>query len=330
MRSCPKCQAQNEDHNQICTSCGASLVEQTENVNQSPEVTASVSQPALEPTSESADSTPKKGKGLAIASLVLGIVALLTGVIAPLAIICGLLAIVFGAISLKKSKGLAIAGLITGILGLLGGIFWGAIIALIMSGTDAMVSEISSELSPDSIIGQTMENDIAREANELPSTTNTKRVGSASVGYVSLPSNFVSFLDVEGAEGLQWADGPGSEVGSRIVTLDTSSGKPAAYTEVYSDPEKWATSIMMSMDEYGSPDYEGARVDFNGYEAFQVYGTFPNGTVEPDGTFSPPSVWVVTIFQIEDGSVRYLSIEGPIAAGFFDFFEAVSDSYEVN
>ena len=63
------------------------------------------------------------GKGLAIASLVLGLVGLF---IAGLP--CGILAIVFAIVSKKKMKsGMATAGLVLGIIDLVG---WGLIMAL--------------------------------------------------------------------------------------------------------------------------------------------------------------------------------------------------------
>ena len=62
-----------------------------------------------------------KSKGMAVASLVLGIVALLTGLI-YLGAILGILAVIFGIIALKKRQpqGLAITGIVTGVLGILG------------------------------------------------------------------------------------------------------------------------------------------------------------------------------------------------------------------
>lgn len=62
-----------------------------------------------------------KSKGLAVASLVLGILAFLTGLI-YLGAILGILAVIFGIIALKKRqpKGLAITGIVTGALGIMG------------------------------------------------------------------------------------------------------------------------------------------------------------------------------------------------------------------
>lgn len=61
-------------------------------------------------------------KGLAIASLVLGIVAILISVIPFFGIIPGILAIIFGIIGLKQSKKMSVAGIVTGSIGLLIGI----------------------------------------------------------------------------------------------------------------------------------------------------------------------------------------------------------------
>lgn len=349
MKICQNCQNQNSDESVFCVSCGASLptapaaaVVNTDQVAPAVDAAPTTSETPVVSTAPVTTAAPvmntappsqvKPKKGLSIAALVLGIIALFTAMLAPVAIICGALAIIFAIIGMKKAKGLAIAGLITGILGLLGGILWGAVIGLIIGGTKGILDEVKSEFGDDydSVEELYLENEDEDES-DFTMLENTQRVGNASVGFVSLPNNFVKFADVEGAEGLQWADGPGAEFGSRIVTLDTSVGKPAEYMSVYSNPEMWASSIIMMMEDHGSTDAEGARIDFQGHDAVQAYATFPNGTTYPDGTVDPhPSVWVVTIFPVADGSVRYLSVEGPIADDFFEFYEAVMQSYSLN
>ena len=85
---------------------------------------------------QTGDSTqPKRGNGLAVASLVVGICSLLFGVID---IVLGPLALVFGIIGLQranrgaKGRGLAIAGIVLGAIGTLFGIL--AIVALAANG----------------------------------------------------------------------------------------------------------------------------------------------------------------------------------------------------
>lgn len=72
-------------------------------------------------------------KGLAIASLVLGIVSLVFGCAFYLAIPCGIIAIILGAVSVKSTaKGMAIAGIILGSLGIVASVIF--FIVLIASG----------------------------------------------------------------------------------------------------------------------------------------------------------------------------------------------------
>ncbi len=75
------------------------------------------------------DAQPKSGKGMAIASLVLGIVAAVNICCCTyVGIICGTIAIILGVITLKKNgegRGMAIAGIICGAIG--------AVVTLIMT-----------------------------------------------------------------------------------------------------------------------------------------------------------------------------------------------------
>ena len=62
----------------------------------------------------------KDRKGLAIASMVLGIIALVFFWLWCISIPCGILSIIFGILAIKSTgKGMAIAGLITGSIGLI-------------------------------------------------------------------------------------------------------------------------------------------------------------------------------------------------------------------
>lgn len=107
---CPNCGNNNEDGVAFCASCGAPMNQD----NAQPAEAQAPQQPVQDFQPEVAAPAAKPaGKGLAIASLVLGIVAF---ILFPY--ICGGLAIAFGAIS--KGKGYTgkagIAGLILGII----------------------------------------------------------------------------------------------------------------------------------------------------------------------------------------------------------------------
>lgn len=104
---CPNCGNNNEDGVAFCASCGAPM----NNAQQAQAPQQPVQD--FQPEYAAPAAQPVAGKGLAIASLVLGIIAF---ILFPY--ICGGLAIVFGAIS--KSKGYpgkaGTAGLICGII----------------------------------------------------------------------------------------------------------------------------------------------------------------------------------------------------------------------
>jgi len=86
----------------------------------------SFAQPVANPEAPQSPVQPNQPKGLAIASLVLGILGFLTGWLV-IGVLLGLIAVVLGIVSLVKhreGKGLAIAGIITGSIAVIfGGIF---------------------------------------------------------------------------------------------------------------------------------------------------------------------------------------------------------------
>ncbi len=71
-----------------------------------------------EPVTQKTEEKPKDRKGLAIASMVLGIVSIVFFCTWYISAPCAVLAIIFAILSLKSTKrGMAIAGLTTGIIG---------------------------------------------------------------------------------------------------------------------------------------------------------------------------------------------------------------------
>ena len=139
--------------------------------------------------------------------------------------------------------------------------------------------------------------------------TDTKRVGKEMYGYINIPNDWVNFLDIDFPDSdiPQWSDFNQNILSLNYVSKDQASA------------EQWANGILYQMiEDYGSKDAEGARVNFNGYEAFQVYGTCF------DGTF-----WVVVIFEADDGYVHYISLEGPVSEKFFDLYELIVPTYAI-
>ena len=105
MITCRNCGTINEDNTVYCTNCGADLATQNAADNTQATVTPNYGAPE-----------PEKGKGMAIASLVLGIVSFFC-----FPVITGTLGIIFGAVAKSQGskRGMATAGIVCGILGLI-------------------------------------------------------------------------------------------------------------------------------------------------------------------------------------------------------------------
>ena len=101
---CSKCGAQNDDNRNFCTSCGAPLG----NANAIP----------VQPQAPFAAPTVP-GKGLGIASMVLGIISLVLFCIWYISVPCAIIAMALGGVAVSKAKsvgasnGMAVAGITT-------------------------------------------------------------------------------------------------------------------------------------------------------------------------------------------------------------------------
>ena len=95
----------------------------------------------------------------------------------------------------------------------------------------------------------------------------TKRVGNDEAGYIDVPSEFVVFREEGGltsdVEAYQYSDPAGK-------TIFTVSG----YENV--DAKAVADALMQGLEEDGAEDPTGAETTIGGYDAYQVYGYYPD------------------------------------------------------
>lgn len=129
--------------------------------------------------------------------------------------------------------------------------------------------------------------------NESPSyMTDTKRVGNADAGYIDVPSEFVVFQEEGGLsgaiEGFQYSDASGKTVFT-VTAFDNA------------DSETIANVLYESMDGDGSQDAGAAQTTIGGYDAYQIYGYYPD-----DNTYL-----VIWVFEApdQDELVHYVAIE---------------------
>ncbi len=117
---CTKCGASNSDDTNFCIECGASLADTQAEASAAepaaPAAPAVPAAPAAQATYQAAAPTAEKGKGLAIASMVLGIVSFFC-----FGIITGIIAVILGAVSKNQGckSGMATAGIVCGLIGLI-------------------------------------------------------------------------------------------------------------------------------------------------------------------------------------------------------------------
>ena len=118
----------------------------------------------------------------------------------------------------------------------------------------------------------------------------TKVVGSSEYGYITIPSNFSKFVDVDGNDSLQF-----SYLNQVIVTLNVREGTNA---------KGYATSFMTYMQNSNEVDnvtIATVKIGKNKeYEAYQVYMYYPSD-----------DIYLITYwFSAEDGKTHYISLEG--------------------
>ena len=247
---------------------------------------------------EPQNSSPNPRKGLAIASLVLGILTVLLLFTIVLPIITGILAVVFGLLSIKGSKkGMAIAGLATGGAGLL------LVILIIVIATFGVLNFHSSELQNTLLndLGITTIQEIETTINDEQALLNSgeaqafsmKRVGNAAHGFFDIPIEWVEFrtigVDSEIVNIIQYSDMTGTD----IITVQY-----LAAPEDFSF-EEYMGVLALGMQNMGAAEVDGAAVDFNGFNALQIYGFWADHTA------------MVTWGFERGDQIHIISVEGP-------------------
>ena len=115
---CKKCGKEIKKNDKFCQYCGTKIEEGVKETKTESKKAEKVEAVKVEPVKTTSSDTNQSGKGLAIASMALGIVGLVfTFVFGPLAFILSLLGLIF-AIVAKKKCGFKTAGLITSIAGI--------------------------------------------------------------------------------------------------------------------------------------------------------------------------------------------------------------------
>jgi hypothetical protein len=122
------------------------------------------------------------------------------------------------------------------------------------------------------------------------SSEDTMRVGEDGVGYVTVPSSWTEFNDVDNPEATQYCADD-----KTIVTMQSYADQKGELT-----PKQAATNIYANMEDEDVEGLTGATVTLADQEAYQVYGYYADDDI----------FLVAWLLEDSDGVVHYVSAEG--------------------
>lgn len=292
---CNYCGADNKEDSKFCASCGAELKEKKKTTKKE-EVKEEKVEVKTEPVKTTV--TPvKTTDGKATASLVLGICSLIVWCLTlPLSIVGLILGIVSKERSGKRTAGIVINA-ITLVLSLICVVFcfwFGAVINAAVdefnrSGDfNRFFDIIEEELEKEYDNEYTIDDKDEEKEEEKKPAENTMVIGDDHFGYVTVPSNWHKFVDVDGNSTFQYSD-----IGDLgyIVTLQTY--------------EEDITPIQAAMNVANHIKSEGEEATYKYTKIAKYYGYVVNAKYA-DGTYLD-----AYLFKADDGKLHYVAIEGP-------------------
>ena len=135
-------------------------------------------------------------------------------------------------------------------------------------------------------------------------------VGNSQTGTVPLSGKWLTFIE---------AGGFSSQVVAHEQAKDVSTGSIIGLfvLNIEQDAETAAKAQMAAMEQQGAKKVTGARVKLGGYDAIQCYGTYPDGTI-----------LVVWHFRGDDGQMRKITVEFP--SNDSSAFHTVENGYKLD
>jgi len=146
-------------------------------------------------------------------------------------------------------------------------------------------------------------------SNDFGTISGLQRIGAEDYGFVDIPDTWVPWIEIGGDGSLiQYADPDSTDV-QTVLTLNVGYNPDA-------DLEMIATAIYDNI-EAGGAEAGAARVEFAGFDAIEIYGIYPDGTI-----------LLSWIFQNGD-NLNYISIETDILA-IAELMELIESSFNIN
>ena len=141
-----------------------------------------------------------------------------------------------------------------------------------------------------------------------------QRIGSKQLGYVSVPSTWLKFRDLnEMVKDLQYSD----PAGTTIVTMNLFDKTGLSKEEAENfGAEEAANNVWANLRNSGAEDIQGNVVKLKHYDAFQVSAIYAGG-----------SRLVAWLFEAEDKEIHYIAVESPSEERFMQAVKIISESY---
>ena len=133
-----------------------------------------------------------------------------------------------------------------------------------------------------------------------------QRIGSKEYGFISVPKDWVKFIDVDGNSTIQYSYG--------ITWISTIFSLDANIT----DAQNYATVVYSKLSDDGVSDLKAETEKVNGSKAYKVYGYYTD-----------EGKWLVCWFiDGKNDKTYYIAVEGPDLDN--DYFKNIIQTFHEN
>lgn len=179
---------------------------------------------------------------------------------------------------------------------------------------------LEEELEEEEAPVDTVKEEGEEEKDEEEEEVFLKRIGQEGIGFISIPEDWVEFMDLNVNDSIQYSN----IIGSSIISLNTFDISALSQEEQAEfSLEDAANSLWYNLESSGVEDIEGAIVELDNREAYQIYGNF----ISQD--YNLPSLIITWLLEGDGGTFHYVSAEAN-EESIYEVFEYVVDSYSIN
>ena len=294
------------------------------------------------------NSNAQKTNGLCVAGLIVSIVSIFCcGATSFIGLVLSILGVIFASKNKQKGKGMAIAGIIISaimtIVGIVALIFNSAWIEVLNdSGFDFSPSHTVStrDYDDDDDDDDDWDDDddddytyptiatttTSEDDYTYPTTTTTEETSSTTSGHAgaltSVGNSQTGVIDLTYGTWYEWREANGGwpkEVVASAQAYEMSSGSIITMLTYNTnvDPKTMANAAADKLYKDNCTGVEGATVRLGGYDAYQVYGLYPDNTY-----------FVCWYFKGNDNYLHYVAVEFPKSE--YSVFSMVENNYKLD